>query len=406
MNRPRIAWISRGPNEIYLNLARELAKRYDVTFICRRAAHLKKPPDRSEDFSYLPLPYCNNVFNPAILLKDIWYAARQEDAPDNPSFIWLKKLGGFLRLWQPDYIIANGIEQPAVWQAIYYCLMTGTPLVLQTEMKQYPAGIGRNTGARCLLHLLRPAFRRAHAILPWTKEGYKFVCQHWHGARQERIHLLPPGIDVSLFTPRFDRRVVTEKIRMSLVARFVSYKRHTDAIEATQMAREKYKLNCHLSIVGTDPLGQEPIGASIRQYVANHQLEKFIHFKERISRKDMPEFFSQHDINLLTSYEEPIGMVVPESMACGIPNIVSDSSGATTYIKQGQNGLVYKTGKVEELAGFINKLADVKFRLAMGDAARQAVANNFSLEKITSHLISVLEQPTRHEANCRLENIG
>ncbi len=76
-------------------------------------------------------------------------------------------------------------------------------------------------------------------------------------------------------------------------------------------------------------------------------------------------------------WDEPFGIVLIESMACGTPAIAFDRAATREIIKNNVSGFIIKNGSVQAMAKAINKVD----RLTK-PAVRQWVANNFSIEKI------------------------
>jgi glycosyltransferase involved in cell wall biosynthesis len=62
-------------------------------------------------------------------------------------------------------------------------------------------------------------------------------------------------------------------------------------------------------------------------------------------------------------------LVVQEALAHGVPVVVSDSNGATEVVKDGQNGFVFKSGDVADLADKLNRLKFNSTVEVMGQSA-------------------------------------
>ncbi len=75
------------------------------------------------------------------------------------------------------------------------------------------------------------------------------------------------------------------------------------------------------------------------------QLVKFLGF-----RSDVPEMMSLCDLIIVPSLKEPFGRVVIEAMACETPVVASAVDGILEIFKDGQGGLFFETGSVEDLA--------------------------------------------------------
>ena len=156
----------------------------------------------------------------------------------------------------------------------------------------------------------------------------------------------------------------------------VPFKRYEDALKALKHLKDTTNLKFVLNIRGEGPLEDD-----IRKTIKTLGLENDVHFLKRLPHNKMPELFSKQDIFLLPSYREPIGMVVPEAMACGVPAIVSDTSGATTYVKDGITGYLFKTGDYEDLARKILLLQDKKKRERFGKLAMDDMRKRFDIRR-------------------------
>lgn len=70
------------------------------------------------------------------------------------------------------------------------------------------------------------------------------------------------------------------------------------------------------------------------------------------------DFFSKIDVLVVPSiWQEPLGMVVPEAFAYGIPVIGSRRGGIPEMVQNGVNGFLFEPDHAEELAGIIKQLA-------------------------------------------------
>jgi glycosyltransferase involved in cell wall biosynthesis len=75
---------------------------------------------------------------------------------------------------------------------------------------------------------------------------------------------------------------------------------------------------------------------------------------------------------ILPSLDDAYPLVMLEAMSSGLPVIVSDHTGVTEIISDGQEGIVVPAGNVDSLTQAIAKLAlDPQLRVAMGQAARR-----------------------------------
>lgn len=77
---------------------------------------------------------------------------------------------------------------------------------------------------------------------------------------------------------------------------------------------------------------------------------QFIPFANRI---EVAELLISHDFLFLPSAKEGFPRVIVESMLCGRPVVISSGANACRLINNGENGLIFQTGDIEEAASKI-----------------------------------------------------
>ena len=79
----------------------------------------------------------------------------------------------------------------------------------------------------------------------------------------------------------------------------------------------------------------------------------------RKSGDDLLDLFAVADVSIVPSLSEQWGLVVNESLAAGLPVIVSDQVGCIDdLVEGGENGVIVRSGSPEALAQAIVKLAN------------------------------------------------
>ena len=99
---------------------------------------------------------------------------------------------------------------------------------------------------------------------------------------------------------------------------------------------------------------------------------------------DPMPYYCDSSMLLLTSRDEPFGLVMPEAMSCGLPVVAFDTDGSSSIITDGEDGFVVKSSNCEAFARQVCRLIeDVELRKRMGQCAI-ANARRFSAENILS----------------------
>lgn len=103
--------------------------------------------------------------------------------------------------------------------------------------------------------------------------------------------------------------------------------------------------------------------------------------------------YANADIFCLPSLEEGFGMVALEAMACGLPVVLSDVTGAADVITPDQDGLVVPTGDEKTLAEALESLVDdADKRRAMGARAREKVAADYKWDDYVERALKAYEK--------------
>jgi len=136
------------------------------------------------------------------------------------------------------------------------------------------------------------------------------------------------GIDVSQF--KFNPK---PKDHFIWIARIDPFKGIENAIKAAERTGVKLLLAGRL-----DPYCKDYFKTKIKPH-----LGKKIQYLGELSREKLSDFYSQAKACLYPiEWEEPFGLIMVESMACGTPVIVFDRGSAREVVEDGKTGFVVK----------------------------------------------------------------
>ncbi len=137
-----------------------------------------------------------------------------------------------------------------------------------------------------------------------------------------------------------------------------------------------------LVIIGDGPLREE-IGAFSR----SNNFEKDILLLGTIKNRDLPQYFRAAEITVAPSvttpkWQEQIGMVNIQSMACGTPVVSTFSGAIPEYIKHDETGILVPERDSASLAdAMIKLLKEDDLRKRLGANARKHTVENLDAKK-------------------------
>lgn len=97
-------------------------------------------------------------------------------------------------------------------------------------------------------------------------------------------------------------------------------------------------------------LGSGELLEKYTKLASSDMLNGTIRFIPFANRTEVAELLISHDFLFLPSAEEGFPRVIVESMLCGRPVVISSGANACRLINNGQNGLIFQTGDIEEAA--------------------------------------------------------
>lgn len=223
------------------------------------------------------------------------------------------------------------------------------------------AAVLRSLGSR----LERIGARRAQAVIVLSESAKKAMTE-W-SIREERIHVIPPGVVPELFKgPFVDPLPSVRRPRIVYVGRIAQQKDVQTLVQAIAFLRR----DTHLVIVGDGPDKErmERIAESL-DIRARMTITGFVRH-ERV-----PAFLHHADVLVLPSKFEELGSVLLEGMCLGMPIVASRVRGITSVIDHESNGLLVSPGNPRALAAAIDRvLASPLLAQRLGQRAHAASA--------------------------------
>jgi glycosyltransferase involved in cell wall biosynthesis len=198
------------------------------------------------------------------------------------------------------------------------------------------------------------------------------------GFSTSALPLIYPGVEL----PASVRCHTDEAVRLLYCGRVISYKGPHVAL----VALEKLPAAYTLTVIGIHESDSE-YGDQLHGWVSEHGLEDRVTFRGQLPRDRALEEYLRHDVLVFPSlWEEPLGLVVLEAMAAGLPVAASRRGAPVELITHGRTGLLHEPGDPQDLARTLLALSSIQVRSEMGAAAREDVRRRFALQRYVGQL--------------------
>lgn len=166
--------------------------------------------------------------------------------------------------------------------------------------------------------------------------------------------------------------------------RFIDWKHPDDAIRIAKRLKDNGYVFC-LNMIGTGVMEEE-----LHQLSKKLGVDDVVRFLGSMSPDQVRIYMEKAGIYLFTSdRKEGWGAVLNESMNSGCAVVASHAIGAVPYlVKNGQNGLIYKSGDIDMLYQKVKYLLDnPEIQRQLGTFAYETIAQTWNAEVAAERLI-------------------
>jgi glycosyltransferase involved in cell wall biosynthesis len=294
--------------------------------------------------------------------------------------IW-PRLTSLLRERQIDAVITVGAGDKMFWGRLA-ARRVGVPVVLSAlHSTGWPDSVGR------MNRLLTPF---TDAFIAVAESHGRFLAGSLR-VPTDRVAVIPNGVDTDRFAPIHDINAVRRQLGISpadpivgIVAALRPEKNHALFLEMAQRVVQRQPA-ARLLIVGDGPCR-----ALLEQRAGELKLTENVRFLG--SRNDVPALLAAMDIFVLTSHIEANPVSILEAMSVGRPVVATNVGSIHEAVRDGETGFLVPPGDADQLAArVLNLLNDSSIRRSMGEAARQAVVERWSLDAMVGGYEQLIE---------------
>lgn len=241
------------------------------------------------------------------------------------------------------------------------------------------------------MKLTYDAMFRTKKIVPnsgWTKEWFLKI---FKGYFHEKCRVIPGGVNIYKFVysdkgwKQVDKNLgLGGRPTVLFAGKLTKYKGVEYLIAAAR------KIHGEVVILGDGP-ERKRLEEKAKQLGLTN-----IHFVGHLGAgvQKLVPYYSRADVFVAPSvWDEPLGLVILEAMACQTPVVVTRKGGIPLAVKDGYNGFFVRPRNSAEIVEKVNRLLDNSgFCHKMGQNARKSVELKFSWDKIAARFERMYEK--------------
>lgn len=259
-----------------------------------------------------------------------------------------------------------------IYQIPYIITVHGSELPTAQKDKRY-------------LALTSDVLRRARRIVPnsfWTKE---WLFKIFGDEFRSQVRVIPGGVDIKKFNPNLTTDDIVKKYNLK-GKKIVLFTGKLTAYKGV-----KYLVKAAKKIIGAEVmiLGEGPERQALQQKVKDMGLTNVQFIGHLGTSNELNKFYKLASVFVAPSvWDEPLGLVILESMACKTPVVVTRKGGIPLAVKDGVNGYFVRPRNSTEIAEKVNLLlSNEEKRQKMAENARRIAEEKFSWEVIAHRFI-------------------
>jgi D-inositol-3-phosphate glycosyltransferase len=224
------------------------------------------------------------------------------------------------------------------------------------------------------------------------------------GAPADRTWIVPPGVDLGLFSPRTESsceairaalRLDSERPIVVIAGRVQPLKGHELAIRALAELRALRGRMPQLVVVGEFTPGNEAFVDSLLQLATQLGVASDLLFVGALHRDALADLLSAATVTIIPSYSETFGLVALESAASGTPVIAFRTGGLTESVSEGLSGVLLGTREPRYWASEMAIMIEDGDRRAAMSVTARAHAERFTWATSAASLLGIYSEVAR-----------
>jgi len=214
------------------------------------------------------------------------------------------------------------------------------------------------------------------------------------GVPAERIIAVPFGVDVGRFRPAAIAPPAPPPLRLVCTRNFSPVYAVGTLIDALALVHRKGRA------VRVDLVGAGPLRAELEAQVSDLELNEIVTFHGHVDHARLAELLATNHLFVTPARSDGNNVSLNEAMACGCFPIGTDIPANVQWLRDGENGLLYRAGDVAQLAACIERAADDTLLRARAALANRRIVEEYANWRVCveSMKVTYAESIARHAA--------
>ncbi|WP_125776417.1 D-inositol-3-phosphate glycosyltransferase [Antribacter gilvus] len=252
------------------------------------------------------------------------------------------------------------------------------------------------------------------ALVASTPEEAEDLVRGYH-ADPARVHVVPPGVDLDVFTPAgagpagpvpgladlaADRRSLRERLSLPPDRQIVLFAGRVQLLKGPDvLVRALGEMDePPLLLVLGGPSGRRTAVRELEALAYQTGVTEHLVVRPPVPREVLVDYFRAVDLVAVPSHNESFGLVAAEAQATGTPVVAAAVGGLRTVVEDGVSGVLVPDHEPSTWARVLSDLlADAPRRAVLGAGARRS-AERFGWERAARQMIEVYEHAAKVRA--------
>lgn len=268
--------------------------------------------------------------------------------------------------------------------------LDATPKNFDMQGLAYGHRQGRRLTERVKGAINRKMFTSAIALVTWCEWAARSLIDDY-GISSDRVHVIHPGVDVTMFAPLArTERDGSLKRKVLFVGGNFDRKGGRQLLDAVRSLAGRVELDIATGNSSVIPAGPWRVHRGLAP-----------------QSPELVSLYKQADIFVLPTLGDCFPQAIAEAMACGLPVIASDVGAIREMVDEGVTGILLPPGDSDALAIAIAALEDnAQLRRRFGDAGRAVAERHHDARRNIGRLFELLAGLPDPRAQRRAQRIA